>query len=70
MLFSSLFTDDACKDATRLDAQSTGREEGVRMLDGADVGNGDVSLGNAGSNELQAIALRQVDMPLFIRGMR
>ena len=40
------------------------------MLDGADVGNGDVSLGHAGSNELQAVALRQVDVPLFIRGMR
>ena len=33
------------------------------MLDGADVGNGDVGLGNTGSKELQTIALGQVDVP-------
>ena len=64
MLFSSLFTDDACKDATRLNAQSTSREEGVRTLDSADVADGNVTLCYTCSNELLAVAHGQVDVPL------
>ena len=61
---SSLFADDACEDATRLNAQATGREEGLSMLDSTDSCNGDVSLCYTSNNKLLPIALRQVDVPL------
>ena len=65
-----MFKDDTCEDATRLNAQATGREEGISLLDSTDASNGDVSLCYTSSHELLTIALGQVDVPFFVRGKR
>lgn len=53
------------EDAAAVDAQTTGREIVVGLLEGADGRDLDVLRRQAGSDELQAVALRQVDVPLI-----
>ena len=56
---------DARIDATGVDAEATGGEESVGLLIGADRRNSDSVGTETGSQQLQPVALRQVDVPSF-----